>query len=87
MSLVFTPKIGEHLRKTVGMQEPFTKAERLECVKLRAEGHSYKECGIIMARGQGSVANAIQYYDLFTAIEDAKDLLDLRRASRNLGGY
>ena len=68
MSIVFVPKIGDHLRKTEGVLEAFSKGELAEVLKLRASGLSYRECGLAIGRGGSSVASAVNYYNLFDDI-------------------
>ena len=66
--IVFVPKIGDHLRKTEGTLEAYTKEELVKVVQLRASGLSYTECGLALGRGGGSVACAITYHNLFDKI-------------------
>lgn len=75
MSIVFIPKIPDHLRKTASRVDAFSKEEIEQCIQLRAAGVPYKECAKIMSRPQGSVSNAVTYYDLHGAIAEAKELL------------
>ncbi len=66
--IVFVPKIGGHLRKTEGTLEAYTKAELDQVVQLRASGLTYRQCGLALGRGGGSVACAITYHNLFDDI-------------------
>ena len=75
MSIVFIPKIGKHLRKTATRVDGFSKEEIQQCVQLRAADVTYKECAKILSRPQGSVANAVAYYNLYDDIAKAKLLL------------
>jgi len=44
MSIVFKPKIGDHLRKSDNQRvDTFSKEEIAEVIQLRAIGTSYKE--------------------------------------------
>tara|TARA_R110002153_G_scaffold48340_3_gene136373 strand:- start:636 stop:875 length:240 start_codon:yes stop_codon:yes gene_type:complete len=74
MSLVFIPKIGDHLRKTATRVDGFSKEEIEEVIQLRAADVPYKECAKIMSRPQGSVSNAVTYYNLHEDIAEAKQV-------------
>ena len=74
MSIVFIPKIGDHLRKTEGTLEAYTKEELTEVVQLRASGLSYRQCGLKLGRGGGSVACAVTYHNLFDRIATHRKL-------------
>ena len=77
MSIVFKPKIGDHLRKSAGLHvDGFSKQEIAQVIQLRARGTSYKECSSILARPQGSIGSMINYYDLHEDINEAKKLLE-----------
>ena len=75
MSIVFVPKIPDHLRKTLTRVDGFSKSEIDEVIQLRARGLTHKECSNIMARPQGSIGSMISYYDLQGDIDAAKALL------------
>tara|TARA_R110000772_G_scaffold212195_1_gene322740 strand:- start:82 stop:312 length:231 start_codon:yes stop_codon:yes gene_type:complete len=64
MSIVFVPKIPDHLVKTKGTPEAYSKDELNRVVVLRASGLSYREVGLELGRGGGSVACAITYHKL-----------------------
>lgn len=55
MSLVFIPKIGDHLRKSQGRINGVTEEELMQLIDLRARGMSHRECGIIMSRPMGTI--------------------------------
>tara|TARA_R110000751_G_scaffold262139_1_gene361447 strand:+ start:169 stop:396 length:228 start_codon:yes stop_codon:yes gene_type:complete len=74
MSIVFVPKIPDHLVKTKGVPEAFSKYELNRVVALRAAGLSYSEVGLELARGGGSVACAVTYYKLQGLIDSYSDL-------------
>jgi len=78
MSIVFKPKIGDHLRKSPDQRvDTFSKEEIAEVIQLRARGTSYTECGIILSRAKGSIGSMIHYYDLQDEIATAKALLNV----------
>ena len=78
MSIVFKPKIGDHLRKSEGQRvDTFSKEEIAEVIQLRAIGTSYKDCSRIMSRPKGSIGSMIHYYDLQEDIDAAKALIQL----------
>tara|TARA_R110000868_G_scaffold389860_1_gene659223 strand:+ start:26 stop:292 length:267 start_codon:yes stop_codon:yes gene_type:complete len=78
MSIVFKPKIGDHLRKSEGQRvDTFSKEEIAEVIQLRARGTSYTECGRILSRAKGSIGSMIHYYDLQEEIGAAKALIQL----------
>ena len=76
MGIIFTPKIGDHLRKSKGVPEAFSKYELNRVVALRAAGLSYSGVGLELARGGGSVACAVTYYKLGDAIEKRREELE-----------
>ena len=77
MSIVFKPKIGDHLRKSAGQHvDGFSKQEIAQVIQLRAIGTTYKECSSILARPRGSIGSMINYYDLHEDINEAKKLLE-----------
>ena len=76
MGIIFTPKIGDHLRKSKGLLEGYSKQELSEVVELRASGLSYRECGLQLTRAGGSVACAITYHKLGDAIEKRREELE-----------
>tara|TARA_R100001377_G_C3185381_1_gene108329 strand:+ start:60 stop:299 length:240 start_codon:yes stop_codon:yes gene_type:complete len=77
MSIVFVPKIGDHLRKTEGLRvDTFSKEDMQEVVRLRAAGYTYRECSRELSRAIGSIASVINYYNLQGAIDEAKKLLE-----------
>jgi len=76
MSIVFKPKIGDHLRKSDNQRvDTFSKEEIAEVIQLRAIGTSYKDCSRIMSRAKGSIGSMIHYYNLQGEIDAAKALL------------
>jgi len=77
MSIVFKPKIANHLRKSEGRHrvDGFSKEEIAEVIQLRAIGTSYKDCSRIMSRPKGSIGSMIHYYNLQGEIDAAKALL------------
>ena len=77
MSIVFKPKIANHLRKSEGRHrvDGFSKEEIAEVIQLRAIGTSYKDCSRIMSRAKGSIGSMIHYYNLQGEIDAAKALL------------
>jgi hypothetical protein len=77
MSIVFKPKIGDHLRKSEGYArvDTFSKEEIAEVIQLRAIGTSYKDCSRIMSRPKGSIGSMIHYYNLQGEIDAAKAVL------------
>ena len=79
MSIVFKPKIANHLRKSEGRHrvDGFSKEEIAEVIQLRARGTSYTECGRILSRAKGSIGSMIHYYDLQEEIGAAKALIQL----------
>ena len=78
MSIVFKPKIGDHLRKSAGVHvDGFSKQEIAQVIQLRARGTSYKECSSIMSRPKGSIGSMIHYYNLQGEIDAAKALIQL----------
>ena len=78
MSIVFKPKIGDHLRKSDNQRvDTFSKEEIAEVIQLRAIGTSYKDCSRIMSRAKGSIGSMIHYYNLQGVIDAAKALLNV----------
>lgn len=78
MSIVFKPKIGDHLRKSPDQRvDTFSKEEIAEVIQLRAIGTSYKDCSRIMSRAKGSIGSMIHYYNLQGEIDAAKALIQL----------
>jgi hypothetical protein len=76
MSIIFKPKIGDHLRKSPDQRvDNFSKEEIAEVIQLRAIGTSYRDCGRIMSRAKGSIGSVIHYYNLQGEIDAAKALL------------
>ena len=76
MSIVFKPKIGDHLRKSDNQRvDTFSKEEIAEVIQLRAIGTSYKDCSRIMSRPKGSIGSMIHYYNLQGEIDAAKAVL------------
>ena len=76
MSIVFKPKIGDHLRKSDNQRvDTFSKEEIAEVIQLRAIGTSYRDCSRIMSRAKGSIGSMIHYYNLQGEIDAAKALL------------
>ena len=77
MSIVFKPKIANHLRKSEGRHrvDGFSKEEIAEVIQLRAIGTSYRDCGRIMGRAKGSIGSVIHYYNLQSDIDAAKALM------------
>ena len=76
MSIIFKPKIGNHLRKSPDQRvDNFSKEEIAEVIQLRAIGTSYRDCGRIMSRAKGSIGSVIHYYNLQGEIDAAKALL------------
>ena len=76
MSIVFKPKIGDHLRKSDNQRvDTFSKEEIAEVIQLRAIGTSYRDCSRIMSRAKGSIGSVIHYYNLQGEIDAAKALL------------
>ena len=75
MSLVFKPKIGDHLRKTQGIvrHDALTKELEDNVVKLRCQGFSFKDTATILGKNKGSIASMVKYYDLHDAIDEAKE--------------
>ena len=76
MSIVFKPKIGDHLRKSTQRVDTFSKEEIAEVIQLRAIGTSYKDCARIMSRAKSSIGSTIHYYNLQNDINEAKKLLE-----------
>tara|TARA_B110000285_G_C14922040_1_gene513074 strand:+ start:524 stop:781 length:258 start_codon:yes stop_codon:yes gene_type:complete len=74
--IVFIPKIPDHLIKTKGTPEAYSKEELAKVIDLRASGLSYRECGVEMARGGGSIACAITYHKLNDAIKEKRESLE-----------
>ena len=76
MSIIFKPKIGNHLRKSPDQRvDNFSKEEIAEVIQLRAIGTSYRDCGRIMSRAKGSIGSVIHYYNLQGEIDAAKAVL------------
>ena len=76
MSIVFKPKIGDHLRKSAGVHvDGFSKQEIAQVIQLRAIDTTYKECSSIMSRPKGSIGSMIHYYNLQGEIDAAKAVL------------
>ena len=76
MSIIFKPKIGDHLRKSPDQRvDNFSKEEIAEVIQLRAIGTSYRDCGRIMGRAKGSIGSVIHYYNLQGDIDAAKALM------------
>jgi len=76
MSIIFKPKIGDHLRKSPDQRvDNFSKEEIAEVIQLRAIGTSYRDCGRIMSRAKGSIGSVIHYYNLQGEIDAAKALM------------
>jgi len=78
MSIVFIPKIGDHLRKTEGARvDSYSKEEIQEVIALRAAGVSYRDCSRELSRCKGSIGSMIHYYNLQGKIDEAKEKLRL----------
>ena len=76
MSIIFRPKIGDHLRKSPDQRvDNFSKEEIAKVIQLRAIGTSYRDCGRIMGRAKGSIGSVIHYYNLQGDIDAAKAVL------------
>ena len=75
MSIVFVPKIGDHLRKTQGTvrHDALTKELEDNVIKLRCQGFSFKDTATILGKNKGSIASMVKYYDLQDAIDEAKE--------------
>ena len=64
MSIVFVPKIGDHLRKTQGIVRHDAVTKELEDNVVTAT---------ILGKNKGSIASMVKYYDLHDAIDEAKE--------------
>ena len=74
MSIVFVPKIGDHLRKTPGIRhDGLTKELENKVIKLLCQGFSFKDTAIVLRKNKGSIASMVKYYDLYDAIDEAKE--------------
>ena len=86
MSIVFKPKIGEHLRKSPrSRSDGYSVKDIQELIQLRVKGLTHKQCGDKLDRTMGSIGTALRHYKLQPAIDKARAALFEAKTSPCVG--